>query len=177
MAYAKYGAESPEWWKHLRKFKRTFWKKVRNADNKEIQDELSVGQPDYANLPKEMRRPERLAEALKEEIAEVVGFELEDPRVEAVTVTDVKVSDNLRDAKVYVLVEGSEDEIKKALTTLQHASIYVRQQVALNLSMRHAPHLVFIRDTAEENAARVGEILQDLKVSEILTEEIDSRES
>ena len=48
-----------------------------------------------------MRRPEKMAEALKEEIAEVVGFELEDPRVEAVTVTDVKVSDDLRDAKVY----------------------------------------------------------------------------
>ncbi len=77
--------------------------------------------------------------------------------------TDVKVSDDLRDAKVYVLVEGSEDEIRKALTTLQHAAIFVRQQVAMNLSMRHAPHLFFIRDTAEENASRIGEILQDLK--------------
>lgn len=110
-----------------------------------------------------MRRAEKMAEALREEIAEVVGFELEDPRVEAVTVTDVKVSEDLRDAKVYVLVEGSEDEIKKALTTLQHAAIYVRQQVAMNLSLRHAPHLFFVRDTAEENASRVGEILQDLK--------------
>ena len=109
-----------------------------------------------------MRRPERLAEALKEEIAEVVGFELEDPRLEMVTVTDVKVSGDLRDAKVYVLVEGTEDEIKKALVTLQHASIFVRQQVAMNLSMRHAPHLFFVHDTAEENAARIGEILQDL---------------
>ena len=110
-----------------------------------------------------MRRPERLAEALKEEIAEVVGFELEDPRLLGVTVTDVKISDDLRDAKVYVLVEGSEDEIKKVLTTLQHAAVFVRQQVAMNLSMRHAPHLFFIRDTAEENASRIGEILQDLK--------------
>lgn len=109
-----------------------------------------------------MKRPERLAEALKEEIAEVVGFELEDPRVETVTVTDVKVTEDLRDAKVFVLVEGSEDEIKKALSALQHASIYVRQQVAMNLSLRHAPHLFFVRDTAEENAAKVGRILDDL---------------
>lgn len=109
-----------------------------------------------------MRRPERLAEALREEIAEVVSFELEDPRLVAVTVTDVKVSDDLRDAKVYVLVDGSEVEIKKALQSLQHAAIFVRQQVAMNLSMRHAPHLFFVRDTAEENAARIGDILQDL---------------
>jgi ribosome-binding factor A len=109
-----------------------------------------------------MHRTERLAEALKDEIAEVVGFELEDPRVEAVTVTDVKVSDDLRDAKVYVLAVGTDDEKKRALTALQRAAQFVRQQVALNLSLRHAPHLHFVRDTAEENATRVGTILGDL---------------
>ena len=109
-----------------------------------------------------MRRPERLAETLREEIAEVVGFELDDPRIEMVTVTDVNVSEDLRDAKVYVLVDGTEDEVKNALKALQHAAVFVRQQVAMNLSMRFAPHLHFVRDTAEENAARVNTILGDL---------------
>lgn len=103
-----------------------------------------------------------MAESLREEITEVVGFELEDPRVESVTVTDVVVSDDLRDAKVYVTTTGSEDEIKAALKALQHAAVFVRQQVAMNLSLRFAPHLHFVRDTAEENASRVGSILQDL---------------
>jgi len=44
------------------------------------------------------RRPERLAETLREEISEVVGFELDDPRLVSVTVTDVVVADDLRDA-------------------------------------------------------------------------------
>jgi ribosome-binding factor A len=109
-----------------------------------------------------MRRPERLAEALKDEIAEIVGFELDDPRIETATVTDVTVSDDLRDARVYVLVEGDEEEIRKALKTLQNAAGFVRQQVAMNLSLRHAPHLHFARDTAEENAARVGKLLEGL---------------
>jgi ribosome-binding factor A len=109
-----------------------------------------------------MRRPERLAETLREEIAEVVGFELDDPRVEMVTVTEVSVAPDLRDAKVYVLVNGTEDEIDKALKALHHAAPFVRQQVSLNLSMRFAPHLHFVRDTAEENAARVSSILTDL---------------
>ncbi len=109
-----------------------------------------------------MHRPERLAVALREEIAEVVGFELDDPRVSFVTVTDVSVSSDLRDAKVFVLVLGSEEEIEQALKTLQRASTFVRQQVALGLDLRHAPHLHFERDTAEENASRIGEILQDL---------------
>jgi ribosome-binding factor A len=109
-----------------------------------------------------IRRPERLAETLREEIGEVVGFELDDPRVEMVTVTEVKVAEDLRDAKVYVLVDGNEDEIKNALKALQHAATFVRQQVAMNLSMRFAPHLHFVRDTAEENASRVSEVLSDL---------------
>ena len=109
-----------------------------------------------------MRRPERLAETLREEIAEVVGFELDDPRIEMVTVTDVNVADDLRDAKVYVLVDGTEEEINGALKALQHAASFVRQQVAMNLSMRFAPHLHFVRDTAEENASRVNSILSDL---------------
>ena len=109
-----------------------------------------------------MRRPERFAEALKEEISEVVGFELDDPRLEMVTVTDVVVANDLRDANVFVLIRGSEDEIDKALKTLHHASSFVRQQVAMNLALRHAPHIHFMRDTAEENASRVSEILDDL---------------
>ncbi|MBP9664956.1 MAG: 30S ribosome-binding factor RbfA [Pyrinomonadaceae bacterium] len=101
---------------------------------------------------------------MKVEIAEVVGFELDDPRLEAVTVTDVTVSDDLRDAKVYVLVSGSDDEVETAMKTLRHASTFVRQQVAMNLDLRHAPHLHFVRDTAEENASRVGEILGTLDI-------------
>ena len=114
-----------------------------------------------------MRRPERLAESLREEITEIVGFELVDPRLLSVTVTDVRVSENMRDAKVFVVVEGStEVQIKEALQALQHAATFVRQQVALNLGLRHAPILNFVRDTVEENAARVGELLQEIDLPE-----------
>ncbi|MGI8786621.1 MAG: 30S ribosome-binding factor RbfA [Pyrinomonadaceae bacterium] len=109
-----------------------------------------------------MRRPERLAEVLREEITEIVGYELDDPRLLTVTVTDVRVSDNVRDAKVFVVVEGSENEIKEALKALQHAATFIRQQVALNLDLRHAPHINFVRDTVEENASRIDEVLQGL---------------
>ena len=113
-----------------------------------------------------MRRPERFAETLKEEIAEIVGFELDDPRLESITVTDVQVAPDNRDARVYVLVAGSEKEIKDALDALRHASTFVRQKLASTLDLRHAPHLHFARDTAEEKAARVGEILADLEIPE-----------
>lgn len=123
-----------------------------------------------------MHRPERLAEALKEEIAEVVGFELEDPRVQAVIVTDVQIMPDLRDASVFVLIDGDEMEIKQALKALQHASTFVRQQVAMNLNLRHVPHLHFARDTAEENVTRVGELLDILTSKGEFNERIEDEE-
>lgn len=113
-----------------------------------------------------MRHPERLAESLREEIAEVVGFELDDPRLGLVTVTAVEISDDSRDAKVFVLVEGSDEEKKKAMHALQGAANFVRQQVALSLNLHHAPQLHFARDTVEENASRVGELLFEIGTDE-----------
>ena len=55
-----------------------------------------------------MRRPERVADLLRDEISQIVGYELQDPRITAVTVTDVRVSENLRAARVYVTVAGNE---------------------------------------------------------------------
>ena len=107
---------------------------------------------------------------MKVEIAEVVGFELNDPRLQSATVTDVRVADDLRDAKVYVLVSGTEPEINKAFKALHSAATFVRQQVAMNLDLRHAPLLHFVRDTAEENAARVNEILATIEPAEEVLE-------
>lgn len=121
-----------------------------------------------------MRRPERLAEVLREEIMEIVGYELEDPRLLSCTVTDVVVADNLRDAKVFVLVQGSEAEIKEAMKALQHAATFVKQQVAQNLNLHHAPHLHFVRDTVEENAARIERLLGEIGQGENLEKEENS---
>ena len=110
-----------------------------------------------------MRRSERLAVTLREAIMEIVGYEFEDPRLEAVTVTDVRVSDNLRDAKVYVVIQGDEKEISAAMRALTNAERFVRQQVALNLNVNHAPHIHFVRDTLEERANRIEQILEEIK--------------
>jgi|SRR5947208_10589445 len=56
-----------------------------------------------------MHRPERIAETLREEIAQIVGYELEDPRLAMITVTEVRVADDLRDASVYVTVRGTSE--------------------------------------------------------------------
>lgn len=120
-----------------------------------------------------MRRPERLAEALREQVTEIVGYEMDDPRLQTVTVTDVRVSENMRDAKVFVVVEGSESQIKDALKALQNAATFVRQQVAMNLDLRHAPYINFVRDTVEENAVRIDALIQNLNQQGDLDKNID----
>lgn len=110
-----------------------------------------------------MRRPERVADTLREEITQIVGYELEDPRVAMVTVTDVKLSDDLRDASVYVTIAGDEQESLTAMKALRHAAPYVRRQLGFALSLRHTPELHFVRDTVEEQGARVDDLLQKME--------------
>ncbi len=108
---------------------------------------------------------------LREEISAIVGYELDDPRIETVTVTDVRVADNMRDARVFVTVEGDEQQINNALVALRTAAPYVRQQVGLALGLRHAPVLHFVRDTVEERANRIDAILYELGQERNLDEE------
>ncbi len=79
-----------------------------------------------------------------------------------VTVTEVRVADDLRDASVYVTVEGDEREHDIALRALHHAAPYVRRQLGFALGLRHTPALHFVRDTVEEEAERVDVLLEKI---------------
>ena len=116
-----------------------------------------------------MRRPEKIAELIREEVSQIVGYELEDPRVLSVTVTDVRVTDNLRDARVFVLAEGTEEERVAALKALQKAAPYVRRQLGIALNLKYTPELHFVRDTVEEAATRVEELLSEIRTTESQT--------
>src|ERR1044072_1116688 len=79
-----------------------------------------------------MRRPERVADIIREEISQIVGYELEDPRLTMVTVTDVRLSENRRAAQVFVTVAENEEKHRLALEALRHAAPYVRKQLSLS---------------------------------------------
>jgi len=110
-----------------------------------------------------MRCPERVADILREEISQIVGFELEDPRLTMVTVTDVRLSDNLRDARVYVTIAGDEKEHQVALSALRHAAPYVRKQLGLSLNLPRTPEIHFVRDLIEEQGERVDHLLYQIE--------------
>lgn len=110
-----------------------------------------------------MRRPERVADILREEISQIVGYELEDPRLTMVTVTDVRLSDNLRDVRVFVTIAGDEEEHRLALGALRHAAPYVRKQLGLSLNLPRTPEIHFVRDIIEEKGERVDQLLLEIE--------------
>jgi ribosome-binding factor A len=110
-----------------------------------------------------MRRAERVADILREEISQIVGYELEDPRLTMVTVTDVRLSEDLKAARVYVTVTGSEEEHRLALAALRHAAPYVRKQVGLSLNLPRTPEIHFVRDRVEEEGERVDKLLENIE--------------
>ena len=110
-----------------------------------------------------MRRKERAADILKEEIAQIVGYELEDPRLTMVTVTEVRLSTDKRAARVYVTVAGDEEEHKAALAALKHAAPYVRKQLGLSLDLPRTPEIHFVRDRVEEEGERVDQLLLEIE--------------
>ena len=110
-----------------------------------------------------MRRKERTADTLKEEIAQIVGYELEDPRLTMVTVTDVRLSADKRAARVYVTVAGDEKEHQEALAALKHAAPYVRKQLGFSLNLPRTPEIHFVRDRVEEEGERVDQLLLEIE--------------
>lgn len=110
------------------------------------------------------RRQERVSELLQEELSLLIGAELTDPRLAdaMVTVTDVRVSPDLRNARVYIAHSPPEKGTREVLAALRHAEGFLRQQLALNLALRFVPELSFHVDEIEIRAQRVDEILASI---------------
>jgi len=107
------------------------------------------------------RRPERLGEQIREEVSQIILGELSDPRVGFVTVTDVEVSSDLRNARVFVSILGSDEEVARSLGALKAASGFIRWHLGRSLNLRHLPELHFAHDKTARTATRIEEILKE----------------
>jgi ribosome-binding factor A len=108
-------------------------------------------------------RVQRVSEAVREELSEIIGFELSDPRLVAVDVTEVEVSPDSRHAHVKVAARGDEREQEKALAALDHARHYLRHELARRLNLRRIPELHFAADRWSNAPDRVELLLKRAK--------------
>lgn len=109
------------------------------------------------------KRAIRVGELLKEEISQIVLREMKDPRIGFVSVTDVVVSGDLRHAKVFISVYGSDKEKEETLEGLQQAQGFVRKLVGERVKIHHTPEIIFRYDDSIENGVHISEIIKDLK--------------
>ena len=106
---------------------------------------------------------ERLGQALREEIETIVEGELGDPRIGLVSVTNVVLAEDSRSARVFVSVDGDDQEAERSIEGLTAAVGYVRREVAENLHLRRPPELYFQLDQSHKHGARVEELLDRTK--------------
>ena len=105
----------------------------------------------------------RINEELKKEISQVINYELKNPDVTGmISVTKVKVTPDLKYAKVYVSVLNSKN-LKKTLEGLKDSSGFIRSRVAKTVNLRITPELVFEYDDSIEYGERIDSILKNLK--------------
>lgn len=112
------------------------------------------------------KRAEKVAEAIHEEISRLLIKGVKDPRVGFVTVTGVKVTDDLHLATVYFSSIGSETEQKDAEAGLNSARGYLRREVGKVLRMRYIPDLLFKHDVSIVYGNHIESILKQIHATE-----------
>jgi ribosome-binding factor A len=115
-------------------------------------------------MPHDVRRADRVAEAIREEVATFLTEGVKDPRVVGlVTVTGVDVTHDLRYARVFVSVMGTDEERKTTFEGLGSLAPHLRSRLARTLRLRFAPELEFRNDPSIEHAARIESLLAQLR--------------
>ncbi|HTU31734.1 MAG TPA: 30S ribosome-binding factor RbfA [Solirubrobacteraceae bacterium] len=107
-------------------------------------------------------RMRRVDEAMRMVLSDAIATDLKDPRIGFVTVTAVKTSPDLRHARVYVSVLGSEDERAASIEGLRSAHGYLQRRLAGELTLKHTPTLTFEYDDSVDRGMRITELLDQV---------------
>ncbi len=112
------------------------------------------------------KRSEKVAEAIHEMVSELLVKGLKDPRIGFVTITGVKVTDDLHLATIYFTVIGSDAEKKGTEEGLNSARGYIRKELGKNLRMRYVPDIIFRYDESVEYGSRIESLLKEIASKE-----------
>src|SRR5215467_2351147 len=111
-------------------------------------------------------RANKLADRIAKIVAEMLERRVKDPRLGFVTVTDAKITGDLREATVYYTVYGSADEQAGTAAALKSATGLIRSEVGRQTGLRHTPSLSFVRDTLPEGAQHMEELVAQARAAD-----------
>src|SRR5512141_1799037 len=107
------------------------------------------------------KRSVRVGDQMKQEIADILMRKIKDPRIGFVTVTDVDVAADLRNAKVFVSIYGGDKEA--TLKGLESATVFIRAELGKRMRLRFIPELLFRFDATVEQGAHIMELLREIE--------------
>ena len=111
-------------------------------------------------------RMQRVQELMKQELSKIILQDLKDPRIGFVTVTAVDVSSDLRNARVYVSLMGSEQQIADSWRGLQSSRGFLRREIGHRVRLRYTPELTLELDKSVDYGVHIQELLQKIKKDE-----------
>ena len=108
------------------------------------------------------KRADRVADLIKAEISDILLKRVRDPRVEHVTITGVKMSDDLRSAKVFFVQMGRDTCSEETMTGIRKASGFLKRELGKRLQLRYVPTITFIYDESFEYGSRIERLLVEI---------------
>ncbi len=109
-------------------------------------------------------RHERVGEEIAHEINAMLAGELKDPRLEvSVVASEVRVQPDMKHARVFISVKGTNKEQSEAIKALEHAAGFIRRELVERLQLRRLPELHFTLDLSQEHVERIEQLLKEMK--------------
>jgi ribosome-binding factor A len=109
------------------------------------------------------KRADRVGDLIREVISEMILRDLSDPRLETVTITEVEVTDDLKQARVFISARGDQAREKSAVQGLESASGLIKKKLGRELRLRCTPELMFKVDHSFEYGSKIDRLIQDIK--------------
>ena len=111
-------------------------------------------------------RVEKVQELMKQEVSKMLLRDIKDPRIGFVTVTQVELTGDLREAKIYVSIMGSEQQIEDSWQGLQSALGFIRREIGKRIRLRFTPFISFALDKSLDYSAHIQELLNKINSEE-----------
>lgn len=110
-------------------------------------------------MPRDYPRSRRIADQVQRELSDIIRLELKDPRVGMITITDVDVSPDNKNARVYFTVLGDQERVADALAGLTRAAGFLRSELSQRMELRSVPQLRFAHDASVERGMHLSQLI------------------
>ncbi len=110
----------------------------------------------------EFKRATRVAELLRHELSEIITQKSKDPLIGMVTITYIKLTDDLKSARVYIRILGNEEARERGLRGLSRASKWIRSELGHRMDLKYVPKLLFVYDEAADRVRAIETLLEKI---------------